>query len=93
MFAENDARVYARNEIDSGDPNNVVTVLYLNRGVGLALVIGSSVLQGYTNRAGDSQFFGKDIDKIYHVIRTCALFQEIFELPYYYQGTDPSLHC
>jgi len=90
VFAENDARVYARNEIDSGDPNNVVTVLYLNRGVGLALVIGSSVLQGYTNRAGDSQFFGKDIDKIYHVIRTCALFQEIFELPYYYQGTDPA---
>jgi predicted NBD/HSP70 family sugar kinase/biotin operon repressor len=90
VFVENDARVYARNEIDSGDPNNVVTVLYLNRGVGLALVIGSSVLQGYTNRAGDSQFFGKDIDKIYHVIRTCALFQEIFELPYYYQGTDPA---
>lgn len=89
VFVENDARVYARNEMDSHDPNNVVTVLYLNRGVGLALVIGDRVLQGYTNRAGDSQFFGKDIDKIYHIIRTCALFQEIVELPYYSGGTEP----
>jgi len=90
VFVENDARVYARNEIDTGEANNVVTVLYLNRGVGLALVVGDRILQGYTNRAGDSQFFGKDIDKIYHVIRTCALFQEITELPYYYGGTEPA---
>lgn len=90
VFVENDARVYARNEINATEANNVVTVLYLSRGVGLALVVGDRVLQGYTNRAGDSQFFGKDIDKIYHVIRTCALFQEISDLPYYYEGTEPT---
>ncbi len=89
VFVENDARVYARNEINMEETNNVVTVLYLSRGVGLALVIGDRVLQGYNNRAGDSQFFGRDIDKIYHVIRTCGLFQEINDLPYIKLGAQP----
>ena len=47
-----------------------------------------SALQGYTNSKYTAKFLGKTSTKS-TTIRTCALFQEISDLPYYCEGTEP----
>ena len=83
VFIDTEVRIYVRNEIELDQSNNVTTALYINEGIGLALIINNTIFHGYTNRAGDNRFFGKEIDKLYHVLRTDALIRKINSLPYY----------
>ncbi len=83
VFIETEVRIYARNEIELEQSNNVTSALYINEGIGLALIINNQIFHGYTNRGGDNRFFGKGIDKLYHVLRTDPLVRRINSLPYY----------
>jgi len=83
VFVETEVRIYARNEIELEEPNNVTNVLYINRGIGLALVINNQVFQGFTNRGGDNRFFGSELDQLYYIIRTDKIITEINSQPYY----------
>jgi len=83
VFIDTEVRIYARNEIELDQSNNVTSALYINEGIGLALIINNEVFHGYTNRAGDNRFFGKGIDRLYHVLRTDPLVRRINSLPYY----------
>lgn len=83
VFIDTEVRIYARNEIELEQSNNVTSALYINEGIGLALIINNEIFHGYTNRGGDNRFFGKGIDKLYHVLRTDPLVRKINSLPYY----------
>ncbi|MCF8002548.1 MAG: ROK family transcriptional regulator, partial [Halanaerobiales bacterium] len=83
VFVETDVRVYAYNELEAEDENNITTVLYIGEGIGLALIVRNKILQGYTNRVGDNQFFGEQLKSLYYIIHYDEYIKEINELPYY----------
>lgn len=83
VFIDTEVRIYARNEIELDQSKNVTSALYINEGIGLALIINNEIFHGYTNRAGDNRFFGEGIDKLYHVLKTDPLLRKINRLPYY----------
>jgi predicted NBD/HSP70 family sugar kinase/biotin operon repressor len=83
VFVETDVRVYAYNELEPDDKNNITTVLYIGEGIGLALIVRNRILQGYTNRVGDNRFFGGELDNLNYIIRHDEYIKEINDLPYY----------
>ena len=83
VFIDTEVRIYVRNEIELDQPNNVTSALYINEGIGLALIINNEIFHGYTNRGGDNRFFGKGIDKLYYVLASDSLILKINSLPYY----------
>jgi predicted NBD/HSP70 family sugar kinase/biotin operon repressor len=83
VFVETDVRVYAYNELEPDDKNNITTVLYIGEGIGLALIVRNRILQGYTNRVGDNRFFGAELDNLNYIIRHDEYIKEINDLPYY----------
>ena len=88
VFVDTEVRIYARNEIDLNEQNNISTVLYISDGIGIALVINNKILQGYSNRAGDNRFFGPERERLYQVLRHDPLIREINALPYYSKSID-----
>lgn len=82
-FVETDVRVYAHNELDKDDQNNITTVLFIGEGIGLALIVRNQILQGYTNRVGDNRFFGEKLKNLNYIIRNDLYLKEINKLPYY----------
>lgn len=83
VFVETDVRVYAYNELEPDDKNNITTVLYIGEGIGLALIVRNKILQGYTNRVGDNRFFGAELNKLNYIIHNDEYIKEINKLPYY----------
>lgn len=83
VFVETDVRIYAYNELEAEDKNNITAVLYIGEGIGLSLIIRNKILQGYTNRAGDNRFFGKELENLNYIIRNDQYIKEINDLPYY----------
>lgn len=83
VFVETDVRIYAYNELEAEDKNNITAVLYIGEGIGLALIIRNKILQGYSNRAGDNRFFGKELENLNYIIRNDQYIKEINDLPYY----------
>ncbi len=85
VFVENDARVYAYNELESDDERNTAVVLFLGEGLGISFIIDNKLFKGYTNKAGDNRFFGKDLDILMNVVRKNEILKKINELPYYFE--------
>jgi predicted NBD/HSP70 family sugar kinase len=83
VFVETDVRVYAYNELEAEDKNNITVVLYIGEGIGLSLIIRNKILQGYTNRVGDNRFFGRELENLNYIIRNDQYIKEINDLPYY----------
>ncbi|RCW52280.1 ROK family transcriptional regulator [Halanaerobium sp. ST460_2HS_T2] len=83
VFVETDVRIYAHNELDKDDQNNITTVLFIGEGIGLALIVRNQILQGYTNRVGDNRFFGEKLKNLIYIIRNDQYLKEINKLPYY----------
>lgn len=88
VFIDTEVRIYARNEVDLNKENNVIAVLYISSGIGLALVINNETLQGHNNRAGDNRFFGPEREHLYRVLRDDKLIREVNGEPYYSQAID-----
>lgn len=88
VFVDTEVRIFARNEIELCEPNNIATVLYISQGIGLSLVINNEVLQGFTNRTGDNRFFGRELERLYYVLRNDPVIREINNQPYYSQAVD-----
>ena len=83
VFIETDVRVFAYNEIEYDNPVNIAVILYLGKGIGLSLIIKNEIFQGYTNKAGDNRFFGKELKELVDIIKEDQYIQEINAQPYY----------
>ncbi len=89
VFIENDARVYAYNELESDDARNTAVVLFLGEGLGISFIIENKLFKGYTNKAGDNRFFGKALDTLMDIVRNNEVLRKINELPYYFEKFQP----
>ncbi|OQY10751.1 MAG: hypothetical protein B6I29_00690 [Marinitoga sp. 4572_148] len=67
-FVETDVRVYAYNKLEYNNEKNTSIILYLEKGIGIGLIINNYIVRGYTNRAGDNRFLRKDIHKLIEII-------------------------
>lgn len=83
VFVETDVRVYAYNELEKDDPNNITAVLFIGEGIGLALIVANQILQGHTNRVGDNRFFGEKLKKLNEILSSNYYLQELNKLPSY----------
>lgn len=84
-FVEMDARIYARNELHPKDSRNAVGVLFVNRGIGVALILNNEIFRGYTNRAGENRFFFPFITSMEDFVERNQTMQQILAQPYYHQ--------
>ncbi len=91
VFIETDARVFAYNEIESKDPNNVAIVIFLTKGLGVSFIVDNRIFKGYTNRAGDTRFFGEELELLMNVITKHSIIRQISDLPYYAEKFEPDM--
>ncbi len=89
VFIENDARIYAYNELESDDEKNVAVILFLGEGLGISFIINNKLFKGYTNKAGDNRFFGDRLGVLMDITRKNDILRKINELPYYFEKFQP----
>lgn len=83
VFVETDVRVYAYNKLEYNNEKNTSIILYLEKGVGIGIIINNYIVRGYTNRAGDNRFLGKDIHKLIENINKNKYINILNNEPYF----------